>query len=99
MGYEVVVIDATFNDHYGRVTEHIKHHPLGAKFEHPHIEKAWVDRVGQHKWVYWVHVKTGHLGNHHHFTVVYEIHFHHHHHHQVEKVHLIDIHEGHKTFF
>ena len=71
MGYEVVAVDATFNQHFVLVQEHIVKHPLGAKFEHPHIEKVWCDKTGHHKWLYCVHVKTGHLGNHHHFTVVF----------------------------
>lgn len=90
MGYQEVQIDVTVQEHFELVKPHC-HERLGKKFENPHIEKAFADKVGHHDWLYWVHIKTGHLGNHHHFTIVYEIKHHH--------VKLIDVHEGHKTFF
>ncbi len=90
MGYEEIVIDELVLEHFARIHHHA-HGRAGHKWDNPQITQAWREKVGHHDYLYWVHVKTGHLGNHHNFTVVFEIR------HGQEQ--LIDLHEGHKTFF
>lgn len=97
MGYTVVEIDPVFLGTFEKVTPSFDHHAHHQKLKNPHVEKVWIDRIGPHKSLYCVHIKTGGLGNHHHFTVTYEAHFNHHHH--LDHVQLLDIHEGHKTFW
>ena len=77
MGYEVIVVDQTVHHHFGLVRVHVIER-TGHKFENPHIEKAWCHRVGPHEMLYQLHVKTGHLGNHHHWTILFEVRSHHH---------------------
>ena len=75
MGYEVLAVnDFNGRGHWVLVEKHVQnHHHVKAKYENPHIEKVWADKIGHHDWLYCVHIKTGHLGNHHHWTVVFEI--------------------------
>lgn len=93
MGYEVIVVDATVTDHWNKVQHHAET-KIGRKLENPHIEKIWCDKIGHHDFVYHAHIKTGHFGAHHHFTVWWEVRGPH-----GEHVKLLDIQEGHKTLF
>lgn len=90
MAYEEIIVDDLVLEHFGKIHHHA-HHRAGHKWENPQITQVWREKVGHHDYLYWVHVKTGHLGNHHHFTLVFEIRHH--------QEHLVEIHEGHKTFF
>lgn len=94
MVYEVIVVDEQARDHFTKVTVFVNQ-KLGKALENPHIEKLWRDKVGHHDFLYNAHIKTGHLGNHHHFTVWWEVRGPHGH----EHVKLLDVAEGHKTFF
>ncbi len=92
MGYNQVEIDVTVTEHWNMAAPHAhKHKHCHNKWENPQIEKVFADKLGHHDWLYCVHVKTGKLGNHHHFTIVYEIRKH--------ECKLLDVHEGHKTFW
>lgn len=94
MVYEVIVVDNLSNHHFSQVQHALKERYHG-KFENPHIEKLWRDHIGHHDYLYHAHVKTGHFGNHHHFTVLWETKTHH----GVEQSRLLDVQEGHKTLF
>jgi hypothetical protein len=94
MGYEVIIVDETAQQHWNHVIHHAEEH-LKRKFENPHIEKLWRDKLGHHDFLYCAHIKTGHFGNHHHFTVVWE--FRGAHGHGIAKI--ISAEEGHKTLF
>lgn len=94
MGYEIIVIDNHAQNHFKQVHQHI-HQRIPTKFEHPVLEKVWRNKIGHHDFLYHAHVKTGHLGNFHHWTILWEVKTHH----GVEHSRLIDVHEGHKTFF
>ena len=109
MSYQVYVVDDHFNRHFKEMDHHIKH-KLHEKYSNPHVEKVWMQKIDHHTEIFWVHIKTGHLGNHHHFTVVFEcIHHHQNHHHNHHQHHhqnaqkteyrLLDVHEGHKSIF
>jgi hypothetical protein len=95
MSYQVYVVDDHFNRHFKEMDHHIKH-KLHEKYSNPHVEKVWMQKIDHHTEIFWVHIKTGHLGNHHHFTVVFEC-IHHPLHNKTE-YRLIDVHEGHKSF-
>lgn len=94
MGYEIIVVTPEAQNHFNKVAHHAEEKAL-KKFENPHIEKLWCDKVGHHDFLYQAHIKTGHLGNHHHFTVLWEVRGSH----NNEHVKLIDVQEGHKTIF
>lgn len=90
MGYEIIVVDTRERDHFAKVQRHAEER-LMRQLENPHIETLWCDKIGHHDWLYQAHIKTGHLGNHHHFTVLWEV--------RGDHAKLIDISEGHKTLF
>ena len=73
MTYEVIAVDGEVNAHFLLISDHVKNHKHGAKFENPHLEQVWRHKVGQHDVIYQAHVKTGHLGDHHHFTILWEV--------------------------
>lgn len=94
MNYEIVEVDEHVLGHFKLIEVDLAKRIGHKKFENPEIEKAWHHRAGthgQHEWFYQVHIKTGHLGDHHHYTVLFEVK------HGHGKV--IDVHEGHKTLF
>ena len=74
MGYQHCEIDALALEHFARINHHAhKHHGHGGRWENPQLVSVWREKVGHHDHLYWIHVKTGHMGNHHNFTLVYEI--------------------------
>lgn len=93
MKYEVILINDPYHqNHWNAMQPYIvQHHHVKAKFQNPHIVGSWAHKLGFHDWIYCIHVKTGHLGNHHHFTITYEV--------RNGMYKLLDIHEGHKTFW
>lgn len=95
MGYTVYVVDDHFHRHFKDMDHHLKHR-LQEKYSNPHIENVWVDKINHNTEIFWVHIKTGKMLHHHHFTVVFEAI---HHHHNKYEYRLIDVHEGHKSFF
>lgn len=73
MAYEVIVVTPQHHGHLERALKHINRN-----LENPHLESLWRKDLGHHRHEYVAHVKTGHLGNHHHFTVVWVTHTQHH---------------------
>lgn len=90
MAYEVIVVTP---DYEGRIQRAIKH--ANRQLDNIHIQSLWRKDLGHHRHEYAAHIKTGHIGNHHHFSVVWITHTEHHH----EKIETVVIEEGHKTFF
>lgn len=90
MGYEIITVTPEVQAHFTLVIPHVEH-KIPGKFQNPHIEKIWANRLGPHNVLYQVHVKTGHLGNHHHYSVLFDVHN--------GNIKLLDVHEGHKTLF
>jgi len=90
MTYVVVVVN---HDEEERIKRAIKH--ANRQLEHVEIKSLWKRDLGHHQTEYSAHIKTGHLGNHHHYSVVWIVK---HEHHQ-EHIESVFIEEGHKTFF
>lgn len=93
MVYEVIEVDEVARDHFVKVQVFVSE-KIHKQLENPHIEKLWRDKIGPHDFLYNAHIKTGHFGSHHHYTVLWEVKGHH-----GEHVRLIDVQEGHKTLF
>lgn len=90
MTYEVIVITPQEEHRIERAIKHAKR-----QLEHVKIQSLWRRDLGHHRHEYSAHVKTGHLGNHHHFSVVWITKTEHH----QEHIETVVIEEGHKTFF
>ena len=59
------------------------------------VESLWTRDLGHHRHEYSAHIKTGHIGNHHHWSVVWITKTEHH----EEHIETVVIEEGKKTFF
>ena len=90
MPYTVIVVTDHERNHWAKVQHHAEE-KIMRKFENPHIEKLWCDKIGHHDYLYHAHIKTGHFGNHHHFTVLWEV--------RGDHAKLLSVEEGHKTLF
>lgn len=89
MGYEVVEIDDQVVQQHYHICEPFIQEKIGDRFSHPHIEKVWCNKVGQHDYIYQFHIRTGEFPHHHKFSFLMEVDGHKHKH-----KHIVEFKEG-----